>query len=366
MDLICNKDVFAKNFRLAASVAATKAIKDVFQNILLVAREDGTVTMTASDVDSMIFTKLTGAEVREPGKTMVPKGQLGEILATCKDETISITADGSRVSFYGSRFKNIPTQAPDGLPETVEFEPKAHYVVRSELLRKMVGGTSYAVESENTKYALGGVFMDGSEDGGLYFCSTDSRRLSIVAGDVETVGEVPEGNATGIIPLAAADTINRLAADTQTIKLALHDGRVYAQTDENVFWARQINGRFPKWRQITPGVEGRRDVAFEAGKLAQVLAEVKIATTAKQPGVFFNFTDHGLKLSAAAPERGEAELTVPISFSGSDLVVKLDPTFVLQFLKKLDPDAEVLVWLHGDDAVLFTAQEYRYVLMPMS
>ena len=72
-------------------------------------------------------------------------------------------------------------------------------------------------------------------------------------------------------------------------------------------------------------------------------------------------TGHGAEL-------GESHIELPIAYDGPKIPVKLDPRFVGDFLRVLEPDAIFTLQIRDSESavVCFTDDGYAYVVMPLS
>jgi DNA polymerase-3 subunit beta len=59
---------------------------------------------------------------------------------------------------------------------------------------------------------------------------------------------------------------------------------------------------------------------------------------------------------------------MPIAYDGENVTVTFDPKFVADFLRVLDPSAQVaLNLIDGNSAAVFKAEDnYSYVVMPLA
>jgi DNA polymerase-3 subunit beta len=133
------------------------------------------------------------------------------------------------------------------------------------------------------------------------------------------------------------------------------------------FRTNQVEGKFPNWRdaveRIKPGaqVEMVTEVALAAVRQAAIVCDNE------SPGLTFHLADGTLSVSATT-QRGEANVTLPVSYNGAAVEVILDYRYVTDFLRVLDPLSVFSLDMSGPDrAVVFRAGErYMYVLMPMA
>ena len=85
-------------------------------------------------------------------------------------------------------------------------------------------------------------------------------------------------------------------------------------------------------------------------------------------GVDFTFGDGKLVLAGHGAEMGESRVELPIAYDGPEIGVTLDPRFVSDFLKVLDPDTTFTLELRdAESAVVATTDDgYGYVIMPLA
>ena len=91
-------------------------------------------------------------------------------------------------------------------------------------------------------------------------------------------------------------------------------------------------------------------------------------TTEERRGVDFTFGDGKVVLAGHGAEMGESHVELPVPYEGSPIQVKLDPRFVSDFLKVLEPEQTFTLKLRdGESAVVCQTDDgYAYVIMPLS
>jgi DNA polymerase-3 subunit beta len=151
--------------------------------------------------------------------------------------------------------------------------------------------------------------------------------------------------------------------------MAISANRVLFQCKNFTLFSRLVEGRFPKWRTIIPKTDDDTPVTIESAALLAAIRQADIATSDLEPGVNFTFEPGKLTLHGQGKEIGNSMVELPISFDGKAKTLKLDPKFLTGFLKVLDADQVVAIYLPPDnDPVKITADDggYVYVVMPMS
>jgi len=84
--------------------------------------------------------------------------------------------------------------------------------------------------------------------------------------------------------------------------------------------------------------------------------------------VEFTFGEGKVTLACRGAEAGESHVELPIAYDGAPKSVTLDPRFVSDFLKVLDPEKTFVLEMEDTDSavVCTTDDNYAYVIMPLA
>jgi DNA polymerase-3 subunit beta len=109
-------------------------------------------------------------------------------------------------------------------------------------------------------------------------------------------------------------------------------------------------------------------VALVCGPLMAAVRQAAIVTSEQSKGVDFSFEAGQLVLSGRSAESGESRVELPIDHAGATVRIKLDPRFMVEFLRVLDPATAVTVELTDAQSacVCRTEDGYGYVIMPLA
>ncbi|RPI84172.1 MAG: DNA polymerase III subunit beta, partial [Planctomycetaceae bacterium] len=131
--------------------------------------------------------------------------------------------------------------------------------------------------------------------------------------------------------------------------------------------SRLVAGRIPRYQDVVLR-EHKFSLNLQAGSFLAVVSKAQIVTNEESRGVDFCFSPGVLTLASLAPDIGESKVELPISYEGDALTISLDPRFVSEFLRVLDPAANVRVELtDGESAVVFKTDDGSiYIVMPLS
>ena len=175
---------------------------------------------------------------------------------------------------------------------------------------------------------------------------TDGRRLARQVGPVKTVHGKPRSEGTTIVPTKAMHLIERALADNDDeIRLAARDNEVLVKSQRTTIYARLVEGRYPNWRGVFPRNDDAVKIEMTVGPFHAAVRQAAIVTNDDRRAVEFCFGDGKLSLSGHGAELGESHVELPIAYDGPEVSVRLDPRYVNDFLKVLEPDQTVTMEL---------------------
>ena len=371
MKIVFEPKDFSSKFKLAASVAAARDTKPILQNVKAKADKKLGVILQATDTELGIRIRLD-CDVVANGEAILPTRRLNQILDLTREEKLTLESTDSNTAVSGERENyDLNTQSPDEFPDVEEFAETAYHEIPSKALREMIRRTIFATDAENVRYALGGVYFEmvGSN---ISVVATDGRRLAWQEGTGNCVNE--HNVETSILPARTLQLLEKALNDSsisedEDVKMAVSANRVLFQCKDFTLFSRLVEGRFPKWRTIIPQTDDDTPVILECASLLPATLQAQIMTSDLDPGVNFTFEKGKLTLQGQGKEIGNSKIELPISYDGPAKTLKLDPKFMTSFLRVLDTDKTLALYLPTDnDPFKITVDDggYVYVVMPMS
>ena len=359
---------FLAGFQTVAGVVPSRSPKPILQNVKLEATE-GKATVIATDLEIGMRKEISDIDVQIPGSVLLPASRFLAILRESGDERLQLEADPQGTVVRGERSEyRLPSGNPDEYPTVADFTEQSYHELSSRLLRELFRRTVFATDTESSRYALGGVLME-LEAGKVTCVGTDGRRLAKMEGMATVTGEEERDGSTLIVPTRAVQQMERALSDTDD------EARISAQSTElllscagTTVYARLLEGRFPRWRDVFPQREGAQQLELAVGPLLSTVRQAAIVTSDESRGVDFTFESGRLVLSGKAAETGQSRVELPISYEGPQISITLDPRYVADFLKVLETDKLVSVEIKDAEsaAVLSTDDGYGYVIMPLA
>jgi DNA polymerase-3 subunit beta len=368
MKITCNREQLLHAFQTVAAVAPSRSPKPILQNVKLEVGANA-VALLATDLEVSIRHDVTGMEVETPGAAVLPVVRFGSILRESTDDVFRIESDSTGTTVRGQRSQfKLPAADPNDFPPIPQFDESSYYEVSARLLRELIRRTIFATDNESSRYALGGVKLEW-KDGTLTAVGTDGRRLAKMEGAGQTAGEpVPFGEVT-VVPTRAMQLLERaLGDDGSEVQLAVRQNDVIVKNPRAVISARLLEGRFPRWRDVFPQRQNSLKLDLVVGPVLSAVRQAAIVTSEESRGVDFTFGEGTLVLAGQTAEVGQSRVELPIAYAGAAISITLDPRFVIDFLKVLEPEKSFTIDLENGDAaaVCTTDDGYGYVIMPLA
>jgi DNA polymerase-3 subunit beta len=366
-----NRDHFANGLAQVLNVVGSKATMPILSNVLIEAEKDQ-ISLTTTNLDLGIRCRIK-AEVKEPGAVTLPVKRLAGIVRELPN--IDVTLDASpthqiKLTSGGSTFR-IMGIGREEFPPLPEFgEEKAFSLEQAELVT-MLKSVAYAQSTDETRYILNGVYFN-FKDGKLSLVATDGRRLALVAKDMEVP---PESSGAIILPAKTVGEITRLLDKGEKVKINFNDRRAAFQiaTDKDTsglvdhvyLYSKVVEGNYPNYHQVIPK-ETHQRIKLERELFLQCVHRAALVCSEKANSVKLKLSSNLLELTAQSPDFGEAHESMAIGYSGPDLQVAFNPSFLMDPLKALTKD-EVFFEVKDEvsPGVFKTLENFVCVIMPV-
>jgi DNA polymerase-3 subunit beta len=366
-----NRDHFANGLAQVLNVVGSKATMPILSNVLIEAEKDQ-ISLTTTNLDLGIRCKIK-AEVKETGAVTLPVKRLAGIVRELPN--VDVTFDASpnhqvKLTSGGSTFR-IMGIGKEEFPPLPEFgEEKAYSLEQAELV-SMLKSVAYAQSTDETRYILNGVYFN-FKDGKLALVATDGRRLALIAKEMD----VPAESAGAIIlPAKTVSELTRLLDKGEKVKINFNDRRAAFQiaTDKDssglidhvYLYSKVVEGNYPNYQQVIPK-ETHQRIKLERELFLQCVHRAALVCSEKANSVKLKLSSNLLELTAQSPDFGEAHESMAIGYSGPDLQVAFNPTFLMDPLKALGKD-EVFFEVKDEvsPGVFKTLENFVCVIMPV-
>ncbi|MGD2108666.1 MAG: DNA polymerase III subunit beta [Phycisphaerae bacterium] len=364
MKLRFNRNEMAEVLSVVSSVAAVRTPKEILKGVHIEAQSD-VVLLSATDLELGLRCAVTQVEVEEPGTTVVVAETLSRITRECSDEVLAVESAGNllHVRGLGSHFQIVTHDVAD-FPPVPTIDGDADFAIEHGRLRRLVELTVFSAAKESTRYAINGVLWELGENQ-LTLAATDGRRLSVARGDL-LEGKKTDG-ARAILPAKTLGLLGRIPiSDDSRVAVQIAGNRVLFDVGRVVMSSALVEGQFPKYQDVVPD-DCDRVVELDTAEFHSALKRAALLTNEESAGVRFAFSEGNLTLSSRAPEQGEAEISIPVEYSGETLEIGFNPVFLLELLRVVHTDRITLALKDASrPGVIRTDDDFVYVVMPVN
>jgi DNA polymerase-3 subunit beta len=319
---------------VAPSIPA-KTTLPVLANILVETTERG-IRLSGTDLDIAVSTEVA-ADVESQGAITIPAKKLSEIAKELPPSPVKVATTGEqRVTLECGRSKFKLLGLPrDEFPSFPAVKFNESWRIKSGDLQKLISHTSFAVSTEESRPILNGVLWELRPDK-MRMVATNGHRLAKMEVPVTSSG-APSGDL--IVPPKALEQIRRLFPAEEELEIARGDNHLGFRSPFTSVFTRLIEGPYPNYEQVIPKDNEKVAIADKAA-LASALKRMSIVASDQTHRIRMSFNAGMLKFSVQTPDLGEAQDELPIRYTGDQLDIGFNATYLLEILRYM-PTEEV-------------------------
>lgn len=348
MKFTVSRTLILDALRKVVPVTGGRNVMPILSNVKFDAA-DGKVTFTATDLDLTVMTTIP-CNVIEGGSSTLPAKLLMDAVSKAADGDISIEVNTetskATVKAGGSTFRIAGLPATDFPVLADDEECKSEFVIPQDIMKDIFRRTIYAMSQDDTRRTLKGVNLEFKE-GKLLAVATDGRRLAYA----EYTPETPYTLDVSItVPEKTVTEIFRHLGTTGNAEFYLRKTLLFVKLNDTLTLATKlIDDHYPNWRQVVPQANDK-EIVVDRQMLISAIERVSVFT--QESSVKFEFGDNLVTLSSATADLGEAKDEVPIKYNEDKIETRLNPFYVLGFLKSSDDDEVTFKFNDGNSPVI--------------
>jgi len=374
MKFTADRAVLLKALAHVQSVVERRNTIPILANVLLDAKKDGALTLTATDMEIAIVEDAPGVTVARAGRTTAPAATLYEIVRKLPEgariEFDHGGGDGPLALRAGRFATSLMVLPVEDFPSMTEGKLPTKFSLEAGAARALIDQTRFAISTEETRYYLNGIYLHAADADGtpmLRAVATDGHRLARVQVDLP---EGAKGMPGVIVPRKTVGELRKLIEETSDlIEVALSDTKVRFKFGTVQLTSKLIDGTFPEYERVIP--KGNDKVLKVQKKdFADAVQRVAAISTERSRPVKLSVQKGTLLLSANSPEQGQAQEELEgVAYDSTPLEIGFQARYLADITDQIgetvefrfaDGSAPTIVkdGANADDHAL-------YVLMPM-
>ena len=365
MKATIERAVLLKALGHVQSVVERRNTIPILSNVLIEARDDGSLRLMATDLDLQVDESVA-AQVSQAGATTVPAHTFFDIVRKLPEGSqVELAASDGKMQVVAGRARfNLSTLPRDDFPVIAEGELPTRFELPAATLRQIIDKTRFAISSEETRYYLMGIFLHVADDK-LKAAATDGHRLARITLDRP---DGAENMPDIIIPKKCVGELRKLLDEVEgTAEVSLSATKVRFGLGSAVLTSKLIDGTFPDYNRVIPTGNDKL-LKLDPKSFAAGVDRVATIASEKTRAVKMSVDRDKVTLSVTSPESGTATEEIAADYGSDNIEIGFNARYLMDILAQIEGDH---VEVHLADAAAPTllrendSSPALYVLMPM-
>ena len=360
MKFTCNQQTLTKALNTVSKAVSNRTTLPILKGILLEAKANGKLIMTASDLEISIQ-KETEAYVEEEGSIVVISKLFGDIIRKLPNEEISIESNEENsvlIKTSSSEF-TVVSFPVDEFPKIGEKEEiKDDLIFDKEIFKDMVRKTSFAASIDESKGILVGILTEiGKEK--VSMVALDGFRLAL-ANENMTSAEENKFIISAKIIISDDET-------DDDIRILMGEKKAVFNIGTTEVILRLMEGEFIKYKEIIPK---NNDINVIIGKsilLESIERASLLAKEGKNNLIKMTIKNNLLTITSRS-EEGNVKEEIIMEKTGDDLEIGFNSKFIIDVLKAIDDEEISMNFKTGTSPCVVKPVEgnsYEYLILPV-
>ena len=366
MKIHIDRATLAEGIGLVQKTVAARTASPILECILLSAGE-GSLALTANNLEMGIESKPLPAEVLEKGLLALSARLFGEIIRKVQGDTVTIESDGqfvTKISCGASEFKilGMDGAAFPALPDVPREDP---FTVTPAVMKNMIRQTIFSIAQDELRPVLTGELLEAG-DGKLHLVSVDGYRISYREARMEGCLE----RVSAIIPGKSMSELGRLldAESEDLVSVYFTERHILFDLPNCLLVSRLIEGDYIPYRQSF-GVDFPTVAEIDREALVQAIERASILSTdLRKSPVKLEIADGSLTITSHS-ELGTTREQIPVSQDGPDLTIAFNPRYLLEALKAIEENRVRLQLSTALSPLVMASpqggEDYLYLVLPL-
>ncbi len=346
-----------------ATLSTAKEKDSILYNTLIKIENKKLTAISMNNITTLTQTVETDTE--ESATFVIDTQKLSSILREINKENVELQVGEKTLTIKAENFKTtikIQNSQMFPQPQNKEFEPITK--MDAETLKKLIKETIYCPDKNDISREYTGIYME-FESEKIKATATDHYRLINITANS---GSDTEKNL--IIENAGATLINRIPIEGE-IELLKSEDEIMIKSENLIITSKLIAGSFPDYNQILLNKETSNTIETDKNSLKDAVKRSSILNPNRDVIVEINLNEKKAIIKSQNQEGETAEDIIDITpkQAESNLIIKLDSKFILDFLNQIESETVEIIYKTGEDPIMFEAEEekysYKYIMTPI-
>ncbi|MFM9913257.1 MAG: DNA polymerase III subunit beta [Methylophilaceae bacterium] len=364
MKIDINRETLLKPLSAVNGIVERRHTLPILSNLLLESN-DGTITLTATDLEMQISMSASTVTSENFSTTISAKKLLDICSALPEGSQLKLTEKDARMQVSAGRSKfNLQTlPAADYPTMTRTANSDLTLKLAQKTLRNLLRQVDFSMAQQDIRYYLNGLLLEVNGQR-LNLVGTDGHRLSFICTDLAESYEKQEV----ILPRKTVTELIKLLEDTdEEVTMELSATQVNFTFSNIKLISKIIDGKFPDYNRVIP-VGHQNRFSINRVEVLQAMRRASILSNEKYRGIRLVLGTNSLKLISSNSEQEEAEEELETVYGGEALDVGFNVTYLIDVLNNVQDEMIEFSFADANSSCLVTLPDnanYKYVVMPM-
>lgn len=260
-----------------------------------------------------------------------------------------------------SRFSLSTLPAAD-FPNLDDWQSEVEFTLPQATMKRLIEATQFSMAHQDVRYYLNGMLFE-TEGEELRTVATDGHRLAVCS---MPIGQSLPSHSVIVPRKGVIELMRMLDGGDNPLRVQIGSNNIRAHVGDFIFTSKLVDGRFPDYRRVLPKTRTNiwKQVAISSSR--RLLARQFSLT--KFRGVRLYVSENQLKITANNPEQEEAEEILDVTYSGAEMEIGFNVSYVLDVLNALKCENVRMMLTDSVSSVQIedaASQSAAYVVMPM-
>lgn len=260
-----------------------------------------------------------------------------------------------------SRFSLSTLPAAD-FPNLDDWQSEVEFTLPQATMKRLIEATQFSMAHQDVRYYLNGMLFE-TEGEELRTVATDGHRLAVCS---MPIGQSLPSHSVIVPRKGVIELMRMLDGGDNPLRVQIGSNNIRAHVGDFIFTSKLVDGRFPDYRRVLP--KNRTSIWKLAVICSSRRLPVRQFSNEKFRGVRLYVSENQLKITANNPEQEEAEEILDVTYSGAEMEIGFNVSYVLDVLNALKCENVRMMLTDSVSSVQIedaASQSAAYVVMPM-
>ncbi len=363
MKLTCQQQDLTKALNTVQKAVTNRTTIPILKGIYLESEEDGTLKLSASDLDLSIEKKIN-VSVTDPGSIVASAKLFTEIIRKLPEGEIEIEVIDQNIFIksFNSEF-TIIGQSSDDFPEINKTQTHDSIMIDKELFKNMIKQTSFSASVDESRGVITGVLVEFSKDF-INMVALDGFRMAIrtekMKNDIEK---------KIIIPSRILNEIYKIIMDQEekSINILLNEKSITLEIENTIITSRLLEGEFINYKEIIPKNYSCKIKLNKNDLYSSIERASLLAREGKNNLIKIKIEEDKLIITSRS-EEGAVHEEVFIEKEGDGLEIGFNSKYILDILRNIDDEEVYFEFISNISPCLVRPLDgfkYEYLILPV-